>query len=125
MLERDGPKKINTTGPSWRRTFWGVILALLAATWIVGVVNPSLDDNRYLFALLAICATVGSSFCLFPKASESFWHAIGVGVSWLYYMFMGGLIIAGVVSFIAGAPIPAAIIAGALIIATAITQSQR
>ena len=124
MLERDGPKKINTTGPSWRLIFWGVVLALLAAMWIVGAVRPSSNENPYLFALLAICAAVGSSFCLFPNTAGRFWHAIGVGFSWLYWLFIAGLVGAGIVSFIFGAPVPAAIIVGALIIAAAIKQSQ-
>ncbi len=111
------------TGPPWRRLSWGVLLALLAAMWIAGAVRPSPDENRYLFALLAICAVTGSGLCLFPKASERFWRAIGVGVSWLYYLFVAGLIIAGIVSIFAGAPIPAAIIVGALIIAAAIKQT--
>jgi len=114
----------SAVGSSWRRIFWGVVLAMLAAMWLVGAVRPSPDENRYLFAVLAIFATVGSSFCLFSNAAGRFWQAIGVGISWLYWLVMAGLIGAGIVSFIFGAPIPAVIIAGALIITAAIKQSQ-
>ncbi len=123
MLERDGPKKINTTGPSRRLIFWGVVLALLASMWIYGAVNPSPGENRYLFAVLGIFAAFGSAV-IFVAGAPKFMHGVGVGFSWLFWLFIGGLVVAGIVSFIFGAPIPAAIIVGALIIAAAIKQTQ-
>ncbi len=123
MLERDGPKKINTTRTSWRLICWGVVLALLASMWIYGAVNPSPGENRYLFAVLAIFAAIGSVVILLDGAPK-FMHSVGVGFSWLFWLIMAGLVGAAIVSFIAGAPIPAAIIVGALIIAAAIKQSE-
>ena len=108
----------------WRRIFWGVVLVLLAAMWGLGAFDPGPDEPRYLFALLAVCAALGSGALLFPKANKRLSHAIGVGVSWLYWLSMAALIGAGVVSFMFGAPIPAAIIVGALIIAASIRQPQ-
>ncbi len=122
MLERDGPKKI---GIAERSIFWGVILALLAAMWLVGAYNPSPDENYLLFALLGIFAAVGSGFCFFPKISERFLKAIGIGLNWLFWIGVVGLLGAAIISFIAGAPIPAAIIIGSIIIAGAINQSQQ
>lgn len=106
------------------RTMWGVTLAVLAAMWIAGAVSPSPNDKPYLFAVIGISATVGSGFCLFPKASERFWKAIGIGIKWTWILGMIGAAVAGIISIVAGAPIPAAIIFGALIIATAIRQSE-
>ena len=107
-----------------QRVPWGIVLALLAAMWGYGAFNPSPDEPRYLFALLAVCAAFGSGALLLPKANMRMWHAIGVGMKWLYWLSMAALIGAGVVSFMFGAPIPAAIIIGALIIAAAIRQPQ-
>ena len=122
MLERDGPKKI---GSVERSIFWGVVLALLAVMWLVGAYNPSPDENYLLFALLGIFATVGSGFCFFPKISERFWKTIGISLNWLFWISVAGLLGAAIISFIAGAPIPAAIIIGSIIIAGAINQSQQ
>ena len=110
--------------PLWKRIFWGITLALLAAMWIYGAIYPSHGESQFLFGLLAVCAIVGSSFCLFPKLSMQACQGIGVGLKWTYWLGITVLVGAGIVSFINGAPIPAAIIIGALIIAVAISQSQ-
>ena len=106
-----------------KQIFWGIVLGLLAVMWIYGAIYPSPRESPLLFGILGLCATIASSFTLFPKLSLKFFQGLGVGLKWLYFLGMGILVIAGIISFINGAPIPAAIIVGAIIIALAISQS--
>ncbi len=107
-----------------KQIFWGLVLGLLAAMWIYGAIYPSPGESPLLFGILGLCATIASSFTLYPKSSLKFFQGLGVGLKWLYFLGMGILVIAGIISLINGAPIPAAIIVGAIIIALAISQSR-
>ena len=120
---------------SRRRVSWGVVLALVAAAYFFAAARPSPDENPYLFILVAICATLGSYACLFPKAAKRLWNTtikllqrpLGVirsafiGLFWLTF---AALALWGIITVFAVAPIPASIIIGALIIAAAIAIKQ-
>ena len=107
-----------------KSVFWGIILGVLGASWLYGAIYPSPGESRLLFSILGIGGLVGSGFCLSPKLTTKLFNWIGLGIKWAYILGVVILIIAGIVSIFVGAPIPAAIIVGSLIIASAISQQE-